>query len=554
MLAPEAKVLATEVNRAPYLRLAGIRKDFGSFTALKHIDLDIAQGEFVCFLGPSGCGKTTLLRIIAGLELQTAGRIELAGRDISTLPPAERDYGIVFQSYALFPNLTVAENVAYGLVNRKVPKAQAAARVAELLALVGLPGSEGKFPAQLSGGQQQRIALARALATAPSLLLLDEPLSALDAIVRVKLRQEIRSLQRQLGVTTVMVTHDQEEAFAVADRIVVMNQGGIEQVGDALQVYREPTSLFVADFVGRINVLPARVEAGGGLRVGTHRFVCDHAGAAGRDVRDLPAPGGRAGAPDSRARPQRVRGADREDRVHGPVLPGARDQRRARRAPPDGVPVAQLPGRGPSCRGQPTAAAGDAGADEGVRVSVHVAALAAPVRQRVHWSERIAHVALAAVALALLAFLALPLGAILQQSLQDAQGQFAGLTNFIAYAQTPALLESLWNSIWVSVVVTLVTIPVAFGFAYALTRSRMRFKGLARTITLVPLLAPSLLAAISLIYWFGNQGVLEGWLTQLGVAQIYGAPGIVLAEIFSTFPHALMILITVAGCGRCAPV
>jgi iron(III) transport system ATP-binding protein len=285
MLAPEAKVLAPEVNRAPYLRLAGIRKDFGSFTALKHIDLDIAQGEFVCFLGPSGCGKTTLLRIIAGLELQTAGRIELAGRDISTLPPAERDYGIVFQSYALFPNLTVTENVAYGLVNRKVPKAQAAARVAELLALVGLPGSEGKFPAQLSGGQQQRIALARALATAPSLLLLDEPLSALDAIVRVKLRQEIRSLQRQLGVTTVMVTHDQEEAFAVADRIVVMNQGGIEQVGDALQVYREPTSLFVADFVGRINVLPARVEAGGGLRVGTHRFVCDHAGAAGRDVR-----------------------------------------------------------------------------------------------------------------------------------------------------------------------------------------------------------------------------------------------------------------------------
>jgi len=285
MFAPEARVLAPEVNRAPYLRLAGIRKDFGSFTALKHIDLDIAQGEFVCFLGPSGCGKTTLLRIIAGLEVQTAGRIELAGRDISTLPPAERDYGIVFQSYALFPNLTVAENVAYGLVNRKVPKAKAAARVTELLALVGLPGSEGKFPAQLSGGQQQRIALARALATAPSLLLLDEPLSALDAIVRVKLRQEIRSLQRQLGVTTVMVTHDQEEAFAVADRIVVMNQGSIEQVGDALQVYREPTSLFVADFVGRINVLPARVEAGGGLRVGTHRFVCDHAGAAGRDVR-----------------------------------------------------------------------------------------------------------------------------------------------------------------------------------------------------------------------------------------------------------------------------
>jgi len=266
----------------PYLRLAGIHKDFGSFSALKGIDLDIAQGEFVCFLGPSGCGKTTLLRIIAGLEVQTAGRIELAGRDISQLPPAERDYGIVFQSYALFPNLNVADNVAYGLVNRKVPKAQARARVTELLALVGLPGSEAKFPAQLSGGQQQRIALARALATKPGLLLLDEPLSALDAIVRVKLRSEIRSLQRQLGVTTIMVTHDQEEAFAVADRIVVMNQGSIEQVGTAMQVYREPATLFVADFVGRINALPATAHAGG-LRVGQQVLHCEHASVNGHE-------------------------------------------------------------------------------------------------------------------------------------------------------------------------------------------------------------------------------------------------------------------------------
>ena len=268
-----------------YLRLAGIRKDFGAFTALSNIDLDIAKGEFVCFLGPSGCGKTTLLRIIAGLEVQTAGRIELAGRDISTLPPAKRDYGIVFQSYALFPNLTVADNVAYGLTNRKVPKARAMARVAELLQLVGLPGSQAKYPAQLSGGQQQRIALARALATAPRLLLLDEPLSALDAIVRVKLRQEIRSLQRQLGVTTIMVTHDQEEAFAVADRIVVMNQGAIEQVGDAMQVYREPRSLFVADFVGRINVLGAIAVEGGRLRVGAHEFHCDHTFRDGSELR-----------------------------------------------------------------------------------------------------------------------------------------------------------------------------------------------------------------------------------------------------------------------------
>jgi len=267
------------------IRIKSIVKNYGVSPALHGIDLDINSGELIGLLGPSGSGKTTLLRIIAGLEVQTAGRIELAGRDISALPPAKRDYGIVFQSYALFPNLTVADNVAYGLTNRKVPKAQARERVAELLSLVGLPGSEAKYPAQLSGGQQQRIALARALATAPRLLLLDEPLSALDAIVRVKLRQEIRSLQRQLGVTTIMVTHDQEEAFAVADRIVVMNQGAIEQVGDAMQVYREPRSLFVADFVGRINVLAATAVDGGRLRVGSHEFHCPHAFRGGSELR-----------------------------------------------------------------------------------------------------------------------------------------------------------------------------------------------------------------------------------------------------------------------------
>ena len=272
----------------PYLKLEGIRKDFGSFTALRDIQLQIAKGEFVCFLGPSGCGKTTLLRIIAGLEAHTAGRIELAGRDISSLPPAQRDYGIVFQSYALFPNLTVADNVAYGLVNRKMPRADARARVDELLKLVGLPGSQPKYPAQLSGGQQQRIALARALATKPGLLLLDEPLSALDAIVRVHLRQEIRALQRTLGVTTIMVTHDQEEALAVADRIVVMNHGVIEHVGTPLEVYRDPGTPFVADFVGRINVLPARLLEGHKVvfaQDSAMPFHCPHEGAAGSEVK-----------------------------------------------------------------------------------------------------------------------------------------------------------------------------------------------------------------------------------------------------------------------------
>ncbi|UCH76088.1 MAG: ATP-binding cassette domain-containing protein, partial [Rhodospirillales bacterium] len=210
---------------APYLRIANVTKNFGDFTALDDVSIDINEGEFVCFLGPSGCGKTTLLRAIAGLDIQTFGRIDQGGRDISALPPAERDFGIVFQSYALFPNLTVTRNIAYGLENRKLPKDEVRARVDELLQLVGLSGQGDKYPAQLSGGQQQRVALARALATSPGLLLLDEPLSALDARVRVHLRHEIKQLQHRLGVTTIMVTHDQEEALTMADRIVVMNHG-----------------------------------------------------------------------------------------------------------------------------------------------------------------------------------------------------------------------------------------------------------------------------------------------------------------------------------------
>jgi iron(III) transport system ATP-binding protein len=257
-----------------YVRLDAVGKRFGAFEALREIDLAVREGEFVCFLGPSGCGKTTLLRVIAGLEAPTSGRVELGGRDVTALPPAERDYGIVFQSYALFPNLTVAENVGYGLANRRLSRAVVRERVTELLVLVGLPGSEEKFPAQMSGGQQQRVALARALATSPRLLLLDEPLSALDAIVRVRLRDEIRALQRKLGVTTIMVTHDQEEALSVADRIVVMNHGVIEQVGSPLEVYRDPSTPFVADFVGKVNILPANVEANGRVRVGEQTWHC----------------------------------------------------------------------------------------------------------------------------------------------------------------------------------------------------------------------------------------------------------------------------------------
>ena len=257
-----------------YLEVRNLHKRFGDFTALGDISLDVAEGEFVCFLGPSGCGKTTLLRAIAGLDPQTSGTIRQKGQDVSALPPAQRDFGIVFQSYALFPNLTVADNVGYGLVSRRQRKAEISRRVAELLVLVGLPDAGPRYPAQLSGGQQQRVALARALATSPGLLLLDEPLSALDARVRLRLRHEIKALQRRLGVTTIMVTHDQEEALTMADRIVVMNQGAVEQVGPPQEVYRRPATAFVADFVGAMNFLDGTFTAPDRVTIGAVSVRC----------------------------------------------------------------------------------------------------------------------------------------------------------------------------------------------------------------------------------------------------------------------------------------
>ncbi|ERE05805.1 putative 2-aminoethylphosphonate ABC transporter ATP-binding protein [Pseudogulbenkiania ferrooxidans] len=265
-----------------HLSVHALSRRFGAFTALDQASLSIRKGEFVCLLGPSGCGKTTLLRLIAGLDLPDAGAIRLSGRDITRAAPAKRDYGIVFQSYALFPNLTVADNIAYGLTPRR-DKAGHARRVRELLDIVGLPGSEGKYPSQLSGGQQQRVALARALATSPGLLLLDEPLSALDARVRDKLRDELKGLQRRLGVTTLMVTHDQEEALSIADRVVVMNAGRIEQTGTPAEIYRSPASRFVAEFVGDANWLPAERQGGreaavGGCVLSLARDLPDDAG------------------------------------------------------------------------------------------------------------------------------------------------------------------------------------------------------------------------------------------------------------------------------------
>ena len=254
-------------SKEPYLSIKNLTQRFGEFTALDNISIAIHEGQFICFLGPSGCGKTTLLRCIAGLDFQAQGQIVQGGRDISLLPSSERDFGIVFQSYALFPNLTAYQNIAFGLENQKMPKAQINERVNELLDTVSLPDKGDKYASQLSGGEQQRVALARALALSPGLLLLDEPLSALDAKVRVRLRREIKDLQRRLGVTTIMVTHDQEEAQAIADQMVVMNHGFIEQVDSPIEIYRNPSSSFVADFVGVMNFLPGEISPQGQLRI-----------------------------------------------------------------------------------------------------------------------------------------------------------------------------------------------------------------------------------------------------------------------------------------------
>ena len=238
-----------------YLEIKNVDKFYGKFHALKNINLNIEKGEFISFLGPSGCGKTTLLRTISGLEELNSGHIFLKGKDISNLHPSKRNFSIVFQSYALFPNMTVWENIAYGLKNKKVPKDIIKNKVLEVLEMVGLAGISGKYPNEMSGGQQQRVALARAIALEPDVLLLDEPLSALDAKVREKLRNDIKMLQKKLNLTTIMVTHDQEEALSVSDKIMVMESGKIMQVGTPREIYEKPQSLFVADFIGKINFL-----------------------------------------------------------------------------------------------------------------------------------------------------------------------------------------------------------------------------------------------------------------------------------------------------------
>jgi putative spermidine/putrescine transport system ATP-binding protein len=252
----------------PYLELQKLHKEFGDFTAIEEIDVALEPGEFLSLLGPSGCGKTTALRIVAGFETPTSGRVVIEGNDVTNIPANKRDMGMVFQAYSLFPNMTAEANVEFGLRIRGESGVVRRKRVEELLELVGLTAAAKRYPHQLSGGMQQRVALARALAIEPRVLLLDEPLSALDAKVRVQLREEIRRLQTQLGITTLYVTHDQEEALSISDRVAVLSHGRIEQIGSPAEIYNAPGTPFVAEFIGTMNRLEATVAASGQVQVG----------------------------------------------------------------------------------------------------------------------------------------------------------------------------------------------------------------------------------------------------------------------------------------------
>ena len=276
----------------PALVLRGLRKRYGEATAVDGVDLEVRRGEFVTLLGPSGSGKTTTLRMIAGFTVQDVGSIEIGGEDMGRVPPHRRDVGMVFQNYALFPHMTAAQNVAFPLQMRRLSRSEQKARVAEVLALVRLESLGDRYPRQLSGGQQQRIALARAVVFEPRLLLMDEPLGALDKKLRESLQLEILRISRQLGATTVYVTHDQEEALVMSDRIAIFDRGRIQQMGSGEDLYERPTSLFVADFIGESNILRgtfARNGDGGWLIRASWRWRVDGVGLAGRDIADGPA-------------------------------------------------------------------------------------------------------------------------------------------------------------------------------------------------------------------------------------------------------------------------
>jgi len=298
-----------------FLELSHVKKRFGAFVAVEDFELITERGEFVSLLGPSGCGKTTTLRMIAGFEYPDSGSIKVDGKEITNLPPNKRNVGMVFQAYALFPNMTVASNVGFGMRVKKQSKDAITKRVGELLEMIHMPEKADRYPYQLSGGQQQRVALARALAVEPQVLLLDEPLSALDAKIRVALRNEIRAIQRQLGITTVYVTHDQEEALSLSDRVVVMSDGRIEQIGSPSEIYNFPATSFVASFVGTLNLLAARVVDPSAGRLAVE----------GQEIRAAkPISGARSGEIVSVAlRPESIsleEGPEGTNRLRGPVV------------------------------------------------------------------------------------------------------------------------------------------------------------------------------------------------------------------------------------------
>jgi len=298
-----------------FLELSHVKKRFGAFVAVEDFELITERGEFVSLLGPSGCGKTTTLRMIAGFEYPDSGSIKVDGKEITNLPPNKRNVGMVFQAYALFPNMTVASNVGFGMRVKKQSKDAITKRVGELLEMIHMPEKADRYPYQLSGGQQQRVALARALAVEPQVLLLDEPLSALDAKIRVALRNEIRAIQRQLGITTVYVTHDQEEALSLSDRVVVMSDGRIEQIGSPSEIYNFPATSFVASFVGTLNLLAARVVDPSAGRLSVE----------GQEIRAAkPISGARSGEIVSVAlRPESIsleEGPEGTNRLRGPVV------------------------------------------------------------------------------------------------------------------------------------------------------------------------------------------------------------------------------------------
>ena len=566
--------MSTEAVAAEALRLEGIHKAFGSFVALQSIDLSSPPGELVCFLGPSGCGKTTLLRIIAGLEQQTRGRVVQNGRDVSNAPPAARDYGIVFQSYALFPNLTITDNVAYGLVNRRKSRAEIEARVRELLTLVGLPDA-GAEVSEPDVGRPAAARRARARAGDGALAA-----AARRAAVGAGREGARAAARRDPPAAAAPQSHDDHGHArpgrgAVDGRPRRRHEPGPDRAGRHRRsdVYERPATPFVADFLGKVNVLKGVALGGGRYRVGATRT---------RACRSNGSPRGAASAhlPATRGPPCRRRSSRRCPTAARTVAPHRLSS--ARSAWPSSTVDALGPADARFVLAQPAARARRARRRRGrsrlrgdrVRVFAQersqLMARPGPVRTRRPCLRRTrgapSRLALAAESLAARGGLAaaggcaarLPDGAARDDPRAQRRGQVGRVRRTRQFRcvrrSRRRSHSSTWNTLTFACLTTLVTVPLAFVFAYAIQRSCIPFKGLWRNIALIPILAPSMLAAISFIYLFGNQGALKFVLGWFGLTTIYGLPGMVLAMTFSAFPHAVMILLAALALVRRAPV